>query len=182
MSLGFVHHKLSVEKYERMIRAGIFTENDRVELIRGELLDKTPIGEAHVEVVNRLTRKFAKLLDEAITVSVQNPLLLPDSEPEPDLALYTLRTPGKARASDVHLVIEVADSSLDFDRTVKLGIYAEAGIPEYWIVNVLDDEIEIYRQPKLDRSYASMSVCRRGDVVSPLAFPGITLAVDEILP
>ncbi len=182
MSLGFVHHKLSVEKYERMIRAGIFTENDRVELIRGELLDKMPIGEAHVEVVNRLNRKFSILLDEAITVSVQNPLLLPDSEPEPDVALYTLRTPGKARASDVHLVVEVADSSLDFDRTVKLGIYAEAGIPEYWIVNVLDDEIEIHRQPQLDGSYALTSTLHRGDSLQPLAFPGVTLSVVEILP
>ena len=182
MSLGFVHHKLSVDKYERMIRAGFFTENDRIELIRGELLDKMPIGEAHVEVVNRLNRKFATLLDEAVTVSVQNPLMLADSEPEPDVALYTLRAPGKARASDVHLVIEVADSSLDFDRTVKLAIYAEAGIPEYWIVNVLDDEVEIYRQPQLDGSYALASTLRRGDVLVPLAFAGVALKVDDILP
>ena len=182
MSLGFVHHKLSVEKYERMIRAGIFTENDRIELIRGELLDKMPIGEAHVEVVNRLTRRFARLLDETITVSVQNPLVLADSEPEPDLALYTLRAPGKARASDVHLVIEVADTSLEFDRTVKLSLYAEAGIPEYWIVNVLDEEVEIHRQPKLDGSYALTSTRERGSTLEPLAFPAVKLTVDEILP
>jgi len=182
VSLGFVHHKLSVDKYERMIRAGFFTENDRIELIRGELLDKMPIGDAHVEVVNRLNRKFANLLDEAITVSIQNPLMLSDSEPEPDVALYTLRAPGKARASDVHLVIEVADSSLDFYRTVKLAIYAEAGIPEYWIVNVLDEVIEIHRQPQLDGSYSLSSTLKRGDVLMPLALPGVTLKVDEILP
>src|SRR5437016_13967416 len=89
VSLGVVHFKLSIDQYEQMIDAGILGENDRVELIRGELLDKMPIGDAHVEVVNRLSRKFAKLLDESITVSVQNPLVLADSEPEPDIALYT---------------------------------------------------------------------------------------------
>lgn len=181
MSLGFLHFKFSVDQYEQMIRAGILTENDRVELIRGELLDKMPIGDAHVEAVNRLNRKFAKLLDESVTVSVQNPLLLAGSEPEPDIALYTLRVPGKARASDVYLVIEVADSSLEFDRTVKLSLYAEAGIPEYWIVNVLDNEVEVHRQPRLDGSYASAAELKPGDTLEALAFPGLKISVNEIL-
>jgi Uma2 family endonuclease len=181
VSLGLSHHKLSIDKYERMVRAGILTENDRVELIRGELIDKMPIGDAHIDVVNRLNRRFARLLDEAVTVSVQNPLVLADSEPEPDLALYTLRAPGKARAADVHLVIEVADSSLEFDRTVKLSLYAEAGIPEYWIVNVLDEEVEVYRQPQFDGTYTVRSVLKRGDLLQPLAFPGIKLPVEEVL-
>lgn len=182
MSLGFVHHKLSVEKYERMIRAGILTENDRVELIRGELLDKMPIGDLHVETVNRLTRKFARLLDEAVTVSVQNPVVLPDSEPEPDVALYTRRTGGKARAADVHLVVEVADSSLEFDRTVKLPLFAEAGIREFWIVNLIDEQVEVYRQPRLDGTYADSFTLKRGEDAEPLAFPGLRLSVAEILP
>ncbi|MCU0880453.1 MAG: Uma2 family endonuclease, partial [Pirellulaceae bacterium] len=171
MSLGFVRHKLSIDKYERMIRAGILTENDRVELIRGELLDKMPIGEAHVEAVNRLTRKFAKLLDESVTVSVQNPLVLADSEPEPDVALYTRRSGGKARAADVHLLVEVADSSLEFDRTVKLPLYAEAGIRELWIVNLIDERLEVYRQPQLDGTYADASSLQAGKVIEPLAVP-----------
>jgi len=165
-----------------MIRAGILTENDRVELIRGELLDKMPIGDAHVEVVNRLTRKFTKLLDESVTVSIQNPLVLADSEPEPDVALYTRKSPGKARPGDVYLVIEVADSSLDFDRTVKLPLYAEAGIRELWIVNLLDQRLEVYRQPQLDGTYALVSSLQPGEEVQPLAFPALRLSVSEILP
>lgn len=182
MSLGFVHYKLSIDKYEQMIRAGILTENDRVELIRGELIDKMPIGDAHVGVVNRLTRKFAKLLDESVTVSVQNPLVLADSEPEPDVALYTRRSAGKARPGDVHLVIEVADSSLEFDRTVKLPLYAEAGIRELWIVNLIDERLEVYRKPQLEGSYAEPLALESGEAVEPLAFPGLKLAVCEILP
>ena len=182
MSLGFVHYKLSIDKYEQMIRAGILTENDRVELIRGELLDKMPIGEAHVEVVNRLNRKFTKLLDESVTVSIQNPIVLADSEPEPDVALYTRRSAGKARPGDVHLVIEVADSSLEFDRTVKLPLYAEAGIRELWIVNLLDERLEVYRQPQLDGTYAHEDTLGVGQEIEPLAFPGVRLAVSEILP
>ena len=107
----------------------------------GELLDKMPIGEAHSEAVNRLTRKFAKLLDESVTVSIQNPRSSADSEPEPDIALYTRRLPGKARPVDVHLVVEVADSSLDLDRTVKLPLYAEVEDRELWIVNLVDQQI-----------------------------------------
>ena len=182
MSLGFVHYKLSIDKYEQMIRAGILTENDRVELIRGELLDKMPIGDAHVEVVNRLNRKFTKLLDESVTVSIQNPLVLADSEPEPDVALYTRRAAGKARPGDVHLVIEVADSSLEFDRTVKLPLYAEAGIRELWIVNLLDERLEIYRQPQLDGTYAQATSHQAGEEFEPLAFAGLKLAVSDILP
>lgn len=181
VSLGFVHYKLSIDKYEQMIRAGILTENDRVELIRGELLDKMPIGDAHVEVVNRLTRKFAKRLDESVTVSVQNPLVLADSEPEPDLALYTRRAGGKARPADVYLVIEVADSSLEFDRTVKLPLYAEAGIREFWIVNLLDAQLEVHRVPQLDGTFAEFEVLRAGEEVEPLAFPGMRFAVEEML-
>jgi Uma2 family endonuclease len=182
VSLGFVHYKLSIDKYEQMIRAGILTENDRVELIRGELLDKMPVGEAHVEVVNRLNRLFAKLLDESVTVSVQNPLVLADSEPEPDIALYTRRGGGKARPGDVHLVVEVADSSLEFDRTVKLPLYAESGIREYWIVNLLDEQIEVYRQPQLDGTYSQSKVLRASDTIEPLAFAGISLLASGILP
>ena len=182
MSLGFVHNKLSIDKYEQMIRAGILTENDRVELIRGELLDKRPIGDAHVEVVNRLNRTFARLLDESVTVSIQNPLVLADSEPEPDVALYTRRSAGKARPGDVHLVIEVADSSLEFDRTVKLPLYAEAGIRDFWIVNLIDERLEVYRQPQLDGTYTEQRSLQAGEEVEPLAFPGLRLSVNDILP
>jgi Uma2 family endonuclease len=182
VSLDVAHFKLSVHKYEQMVASGILGENDRVELIRGELLDKMPVGDAHVEVVNRLGRTFSKLLDESVTVSIQNPLVLADSEPEPDVALYTRRMPGKARASDVHLVIEVSDSSLDFDRTVKLPLYAEAGIRDFWIVNLIDNQVEVYRQPQLDGTFSSVETLHRGSVVGPLDFPQIQLQIDQLLP
>jgi Uma2 family endonuclease len=182
VSLGFAHFKLSVDQYQQMISTGILTENDRVELIRGELLDKMPIGDTHVEIVNRLTRKFARLFDEAVTVSVQNPLVLTDSEPEPDLVLFTRQTGGKPRASEVHLVVEVADSSLEFDRTVKLPLYAQSGIRELWIVNLIDAQVEVYRQPQLNGTFASATILSRNDVAQPLAFPGVSLAVSEMLP
>lgn len=181
MSVALARHKFSVAEYEQMIQSGYIREDARVELIRGEILNKMPIGDAHVEAVNRLNRKFAKLLADSVTVSVQNPLLLADSEPEPDIALYTLRAPGKARPPDVHLVVEVADTSLDFDRTVKLALYAEAGIREYWIVNLLDEQVEVHRQPQIDGSYALVAAFKRGDVLEPAVFPGVKLAVDEIL-
>jgi Uma2 family endonuclease len=171
----------SVDQYEQMIDTGILTENDRVELIRGKILAKTPIGDAHVEVVNRLNRTFAKQLDESVTISIQNPLVLADSEPEPDVALYTRRSKGKARPADVHLVIEVADSSLEFDRTVKLPLYAEAGIRELWIVNLPDQQVEVYRQPQLDGTYGDTAVLDTGAVVTALAFPAVQIAVGQLL-
>ena len=182
VSLGFAHFKLSVDQYQQMITTGILTENDRVELIRGELLDKMPIGDIHVEVVNRLSRKFARLLDDAVTVSVQNPLVLADSEPEPDLVLFTRQAGGKPRASDVHLVVEVADSSLEFDRTVKLPLYAQSGIRELWIVNLIDSQVEVYRKPQLNGTFADAKILTRNDAAQPAAFPSVSLSVSEILP
>jgi Uma2 family endonuclease len=182
VSLRFAHFKLSVDKYQQMIATGILTENDRVELIRGELLGKMPIGDAHVEVVNRLTRKFSKLLDDSVTVSVQNPLVLANSEPEPDVVLFTRQSSAKPRASEVHLVVEVADSSLEFDRTVKLPLYAQSGIRELWIVNLIDSLLEVYRQPQLDGTFAIVLGLSRSEIAQPLAFPTVSLSVSDILP
>jgi Uma2 family endonuclease len=108
--------------------------------------------------------------------------VLTDSEPEPDLVLFTRQTGGKPRASDVHLVVEVADSSLEFDRTVKLPLYAQSGIRELWIVNLMDAQVEVYRQPQLSGTFAVVTILSRGEVAQPLAFPGVSLAVSEMLP
>ena len=122
------------------------------------------------------------LVGPAWHVESQEAISLDASEPEPDIALYTRKSPGKARAQDVHLVIEVADSSLEFDRTVKLPLYAEAGIRELWIVNLVDEQLEVYRQPLLDGSFASADILNRGAMIQPLDFPGISLRVEEVLP
>ena len=121
----------------------------------------------------------------AALISIQDPIRLADSEPEPDVALlqpredfYAARTPEPA---DVLLAIEVSDTSLEFDRDVKRPLYAAAGITEYWIVNLQDDCLEVYRQPQPDGTYRNVQTLRRGQQVEVAALPGVTLAVAEIL-
>ncbi len=178
-------HKLTVDDYRRMGEAGIFHEDDRVELLDGEIYDMPPIGDGHMGTVNMLTNRLAWRLRERVVVSPQNPVRLSDfSEPEPDIAVLRFREDfyrtGKARPEDILLLIEVAQSSLDYDRRTKLPRYAAAGIPEVWIVNLIDDHVELYREPA-GTEYALRTVHRRGAVIAPLAFPDVTLRVEEIL-
>ena len=186
MSVILTRHKLSVADYERMITSGILAEDDRVELIRGEIIDKMTPGNRHVSCVNRLTRLLVTALGNRGTVSVQNPVLMSDSAPEPDLSVLRPRdddyASGKPQAADVLLVVEVADSSVDIDRETKLNLYAENGLGEYWLVNLIDDQIEVFRQPLRDGTYAEPQIAQRGDHIEPLAFAGIRLAVSDILP
>lgn len=185
MAVAVSHHRFTVEVYEQMIAAGVLTEGDHVELIRGEILDKMPIGDRHAACVNRLTRLLVRLLDERAIVSIQNPIRLDDSEPDSDVALLRSRDDfyagGKPTAADVFLVVEVADTSLAFDREVKRAIYAEAGIAEYWIVDLLDDAVEVYRGPRPDGSYADRATVGRGATLAPTAFPDAAIAVAAVL-
>jgi Uma2 family endonuclease len=185
MALTLVRHRFSVDEYEQMIEHGILTENARVELIRGEIIEKMAIGDPHAACVKRLNRLFSTFLGNRALVSVQDPIRLIDSEPEPDVALLLPRDDyylsGKPRAPDILLVIEVSDSSLEYDREVKLPMYAEAGIAEFWIVNLEDHCLEVYRQPVSGGVYTELTVLRRGEEVEIVALPGSTLAVDEIL-
>lgn len=186
MSTMPTRHRITVADYDRMVETGILTENDRVELINGEILDKMPIGDPHIACILRLTRLFVRRLSDEVHVSVQNPILVVDSEPEPDFTILKPRSDdygtSKAKASDVLLLVEVADSSLDFDRTVKLDLYARSGIVEYWIVNVMDAEVELHRGPLLSGSYSENTVHKGSDSIEPLAFPGVGFRVDEIVP
>jgi Uma2 family endonuclease len=185
MQLTRTHHRFTVDDYEQMIEYGILTENDRVELIRGEIVTKKPIGDSHVACVNRLNRLFGRRVGESAIVSIQNPIRLPDSEPEPDLALLRPRqdfyASGKPRPEDIFLVIEVADTTLDYDREDKRSLYAEAGIPEYWIVNLIDRCLEVYRQPLRDSHFADVISPYTEEEISLIAMPGISIAVAEIL-
>jgi Uma2 family endonuclease len=177
-------YKLSVDKYEQMIRAGILTEDDQVELLHGVIRHKMPPGPHHIAVVNRLTRLLIQGLAGRAIVSVQNPIVLSDSEPEPDLTVLLSRTDdyatAKPRSGDVLLLIEVADSSLTVDRLTKMPLYAQAGIAECWIVNLLDRQIEVFRQPTAGE-YVRITTLHRNETAEPLAFPDIHLAVNEIL-
>jgi Uma2 family endonuclease len=176
--------RYSVDDYEEMIRLGALTENDRVELIRGEIVAKMPIGDRHLVTVNRLNRLYNRRLGDLVIVSIQNPVRLDDSEPEPDVSLLRPRedeyASGKPRAADVLLLIEVSDSSLDYDRDVKKPLYAESGITEFWIVNLVDECLEVYRGPRPDGTYQEERVLRRGQSTDIVALPGLVVAVDEL--
>ncbi len=184
MTVELKRHRLTVEDYQRMIEVGIITENDKVELINGELIDMSPVGSPHAGCVKTLIRLFNRLLNDKAILSIQDPVqLAANSQPEPDLALLRNRADDYRTShptpADIHLIIEVADSSLEYDQDYKLSLYAAAGIPEYWIINLREQRIETYRQPDGDL-YKLHMIFRRGDEVT---FPELDLAfsVDEIL-
>jgi Uma2 family endonuclease len=167
-----------------MGETGILKRTDRVELIRGEIVKMSPAGRRHHAFVDNLTQLLAVRLADRAIVSVQNSVVLgDDTEPEPDLKILRRRPlPYKEReahAEDVLLLIEVADSSLAYDRSTKLGLYAESRIPEYWVVNCIAETIEIHRGPDRDR-YRDVSRVEGGATVTPQAFPDVALTLAEI--
>jgi Uma2 family endonuclease len=184
MAATLVRHRFSVDDYEQMIEKGILTEDDRVELIRGEIIDKISIGDEHAACVSRLNRLFNRTLGDAAIVRIQDPVRLEDSAPEPDIALVKPRqdfyASGHPRSADVLLVVEVADTSLETDRDVKRPLYAENGIVEYWIVNLAETCIEVHRQPRPDGSYQDVRTLRRGQTIDVAALPGCAFPVDQV--
>ena len=175
-------------EYHAMDDAGVFAPDERVQLVAGEIVVMSPMGSRHAAAVNWTTGAFyasERLAGRAI-VWVQCPLVIPDfSEPEPDLALLHLRDDRYAlahpRPEDILLLIEVADSTLAYDRRVKLPIYAAAGIPESWLMNLRDDVIEAHTDPAPD-GYRTARSYRPGDFIAPVAFPELSVAVSEIIP
>lgn len=175
----------TVEEYYRMAETGILTAEDRVELVNGEIIAMSPVGPKHASIVNRLTRLLNRLLAERAILSVQNPIHLNQySEPEPDLALLQERGDFYENAhpepEDVLLVIEIADSSIEYDSAVKAKLYAQAGIAELWIIDVSARVITFYSQPSAD-GYAQKDVKSDEDTMVIQAFPDIELSVREIL-
>ena len=175
----------TVTEYYALAEAGILHEDDRVELIEGEIRHMPPIGSPHAAGVNRLAFTFIGKLTGRATVSVQAPVRLSEfSEPQPDLLLLRFREDFYAsrhpQPDDVLLLVEVADSSLGFDRGTKAGLYARHGIPEVWIEALGRDFLEVYRDPS-PQGYRDVRTFRRGDRISPLAFPDLVLEVSAIL-
>jgi hypothetical protein len=174
-------HRISVDDYHRMAEAGVFGHQDRVELIEGEVFDMAPIGSQHAYVVNQLARLFTLAAGQDCLVSTQNPIRLGDrSEPQPDLALlkpgdYMARLPGP---SDVLLVVEVASSSIDYDRGVKLELYARHGIAEVWLLDLTGNELLVFRDPE-GGTYRSSATPRPGEPVGPVLLPGIEWSLAE---
>ena len=178
--------RFTVDDYYAMAEAGILTHDERVELINGEIIPMSPIGSRHAYSVNWITRLLITLLEERAWVSSQNPLHLNgQAEPEPDVLLLRWRDDAYVNdhpgPDDVLLLIEVADTSLDRDRGVKLSMYAEAGIPETWIANIPERSVEAHTDP-LNGIYIHSRVYNSDETVSPIAFPDVSLRVGEILP
>jgi Uma2 family endonuclease len=178
--------RLTVDDYHRMAKAGILHEDDRVELIVGELIEMAAIGSYHFTTVNKLNREFSARAVEVYIVSVQNPVRLSRySEPQPDIALLRLRSDeyadGLPGPEDVLLIVEESDSTVAADRRVKLPLCAAAGIPEAWLVNIPRRSIEVHREPRGGR-YQQVTVFRRGERISLLLLPDASVVVEEILP
>ena len=185
MAVELVRHRFSVEEYQRMGQAGIFSEDDRVELIEGEIVEMTPIGSRHAACVARLTQLFFEKLQGKALLWVQNPLHLSQrSEPQPDLALLKLRQDFYAHShpepKDVLLIVEVADTSLEYDCKVKIPLYARALIPEVWLVDLNASTVDAHRDPS-PQGYKQIRSVRQGESLAPQAFSGFALAVVDIL-
>jgi hypothetical protein len=171
-------------EYYRMAEVGILGRRDRVELIRGEIVEMSPIGRRHQAFIDNLSRLLIlRLADDAI-VSVHGPLALADdTEPEPDLVVLRRRdVPYKEReawAEDALLVIEVAESSLAYDRSTKMRLYAEVGIPEYWVVDCAAETVEVHRGPGPD-GYRDVSQVAGTAMLTLQAFPGVELTPADI--
>jgi len=171
--------KFSVEQFQKMGEAGILREDERIELIDGELVRMRPIGSRHAYAVDALTRTLCIRLQDLAWLSTQNPVILGAySEPQPDLKVLRLKPGGYARAlpeqDDVLLVIEVSDSTLRYDREMKLPLYARHGIAEAWIVNLESGLLEVYLDPGRG-GYALRRDVPPAVFVSPVAFPELRI-------
>jgi Uma2 family endonuclease len=172
MSVQIARRHFNVTEYYRMAAAGVLSEDDRVELIEGEVVEMNPIGSRHAACVGRLTELLGRLVGGAAIVWVQNPVRINDySELLPDVALLKRRDDFYAQANpqptDVLLIIEVADNSVDYDRDIKIPIYSRAGVLQVWLVNLPEESIEIYTRP-LDNAYQETRVLKRGESLSTL--------------
>ena len=172
------------EEYHRMAEVGILKPTDRVELIRGEIVEMSPPGRRHVAFVNNLNQLLVTRLAGRAIVSVQNPVALADdSEPRPDLAVVRRRAvpykEAEIATDDVLLLIEVAESSLAYDRSTKLRLYVEAGVAEYWVVDGAAETIEVHRTPEAGE-YRDVRRLAGGASVALGAFPDVVLTLTEI--
>lgn len=177
-------YRLSVAEYHRLGRSGIFDEDSRVELIEGDLIAIPPIGEQHASQTRRLNWLFSTQVKEAAFVDVQNPVALDEhSEPQPDIVLLKPRPDFYQSAhphpEDVLLLIEVSDSTLRYDRDTKVPLYARAGIPEVWLLDLAGQRLEIYRRPSFE-GYREIHYPAPTDRIAPVLLPELILNVASL--
>ena len=185
MTVQLLRRRFTVDEYHRMGQVGILGDDDRVELLEGEIVEMAPIGSRHQATVDRLTELFSSRVAAMAAVRVQGPIRLGgDSEPEPDLTLLRRRVDFYATAhpgpEDVLLLVEVSDSSIEYDREVKLPLYARHGIIEVWLVGLEAGVVEVYRSPAA-QGYQEVSQLSRGQTLEAAAFPGLEVRVGEVL-
>lgn len=185
VSVQVTRRSFTVAEYERMGQAGIFSPEERVELVCGEIIKMSPIGKRHAAVVGRLTRVLTLLLQHVALVWVQNPIRLDDySEPQPDLVVLKFRPDFYENSlptpEDVLLVIEVSDTTLDYDRKVKVPLYARSAIPETWVVNLPEERIEVYADP-VGGAYQTADSYASDEELQASALAALRLSVAEVL-
>lgn len=178
------HLRFTVDEYYKMYEVGVLKAHERAEIIDGELIPKMSIGDLHAAVVDFLTKFFIKNVSDEIVVRVQNPLRLTDyHEPEPDFVLADLtKYDGRRhpRPAETLLVVEVSDSTFDFDRKVKIPLYAEAAIPEVWLINLKNETVQVHTQPQ-EGTFGLVKIFRRGEVLKSVTVPNLEIEVDKIL-
>ena len=178
--------KFTVAEYYRMAEVGVLGPNERLELIEGDIIVMAPIGPGHAGSVDIIGNLFVRKLGEQFIVRSQNPIHLDDgSEPQPDIVVARLRrdyyTAAHPTPADILLIVEVAQSSLEYDRDIKAHLYGRNGIPETWVKNLHEDCIERFTEPGPD-GYAQHTIHRRRETITPVPFPDLELAVDDLLP
>lgn len=177
-------YRFTVEEYHKLGEVGIFDEDDRVELLDGEIILMSPVGYRHAKAVRRLLKAFIRHSRDRFEVDAQDPVIISDySEPQPDVLLLAPEVDsyeGLPEARHTYLIVEVADSTLRYDRGRKLKAYARAGIRELWIVNLKENVVEVYREPSGEQ-YLSTRVARGNERIAPLAFPDVKVTVASIV-
>ncbi|HMJ14597.1 MAG TPA: Uma2 family endonuclease, partial [Polyangiaceae bacterium] len=167
-------------EYDKLVELGAF-EDERIELLEGALVPMSPIGTRHASAIDLLTLLLVRALGDRARIRVQNPFAASDiSEPQPDLLVAPLGDYRADHPAEAYLVIEVAESSLAKDRGVKLRIYAERGVPEYWVVNVVARQVEVFRAPE-GGTYRESRTFELGDTISLGAFPDVSIALSKII-
>ncbi|MFB2836504.1 Uma2 family endonuclease [Floridanema evergladense] len=183
--------RFTLEEYHKLTEIGFFHEDDRIELIRGEIIEMAAKGTAHETCISKLLRELVRLLGDAATLRCQSPiLLLNNSEPEPDFAIVKNKPDDYLSAhptpNDVLLVIEISDSTLNYDREVKLSLYAEAGISDYWIFNLSDNQLEAHSEPFQNSQgnfgYQNRRIVLPNQAIALPSFPDLFLDLNRVFP
>lgn len=185
MTVQILRKKFTVGQYHQMIESGILTDRDHVELLQGEIIEMSPIGRQHAACVDRLTELFVSGLGFKAIVRVQNPIQLSNnSEPQPDFAILQRRSDfyagGHPQPEDIFALVEVSDTTVEFDRTIKVPLYAQDRIPEVWIVDLNARAVQVYREP-INTGYQQVQTFRHGQTLAFQAFTDVQFTVEQVL-